>query len=150
MIRAIEGPLIVQPRSWTLVFNREASSRWFGALVPGRYKHVRAYAYVPFLHVWVFYDPDFRGTDIIVAADGEPAKRLIASWTVKADLMMMRVTDARARPRIGFWCVPMIKSLIGLRSSALRPDGLWADCLANGGEPFESPDGCTGIQATSS
>lgn len=152
--------MIVQPEIWTLVFNREAKTRWASWLAMGRYKHVRAYAYVPFLHVWVFFDPHIAGTDIVIAADGEPAQRLIGSWIVDADLLRMRRRppgrefcwpgvwcDERAKfPVLGF-CVPAIKRLLGLRYVALRPDALYRLCLRNGGEPFGAIDGRAEIPA---
>lgn len=135
MIRAIEGPLAVSPESWTLVFDRAASSRWLGFLAFGRLKHVRAFAYVPFLHVWVFYDPHFWGTEIVIAADGEAANRMIGKWITNADLLRMPRSSS-GLPRFGFWCVPMIKSLIGFRSWALRPDALYRACVRSGATPF--------------
>lgn len=132
------GPLIVQPEYWTLVFNRKSATRWAGWLAMGRYKHVRAYAYVPFLHVWVFYDVRLGGTDIIVAADGEPANALISSWIQDADLIRMkRQAGSPSRPPIALFCVGAIKRLIGLRSGALRADKLFQHCLLNGGVLFQ-------------
>lgn len=141
MITAIPGPLVVEPDVWVLVFNRVASKRWTSWIALGKYKHVRAYAYVPFLHVWVFYDPRFRGTSITIAADGAQ-HALIREWITDADLMRMlrRTHETRRFPVFG-WCVPAIKRLIGLRCSALRPDSLWRSCLRNGGFPFEDHNG---------
>lgn len=148
MITAVPGPLIVQPEYWTLVFNRKSATRWAGWLALGRYKHVRAYAYVPFLHVWVFYDVRLGGTDIIVAADGEPANALISSWIQDADLVRMRRRPPSRRvPVLGF-CVPAIKRLLGIPCGALRVDALRAWCLANGGEPFEGANGRAEVPAS--
>lgn len=142
MIEVATGPLVIQPETWTLVFSREAATWWTGILALGRYKHVRAYAYVPFLHVWIFYDVHLRGTDIVIAADGEPANRMISTWIRNADLVVMRrrAVDHRSIPAFGF-CVPAIKRLLGLRCVSLRPDALYRHCLANGGQPFEGMDG---------
>lgn len=145
MIEAIPGPLIVQPEIWTLVFDRKASTWWASWLAFGRYKHVRAYAYVPFLHVWVFFDPHLSGTEIIIAADGAPAQALMQTWIVSADLIRVRRAACRRRPAMLGFCVPAIKRLLGLNCRALRPDSLWRHCLANGGEPFEAAHGCPEI-----
>lgn len=149
MIDVITGPLVVQPQVWTLVFSRVAFTRWAGWLAFGRYKHVRAYAYVPFLHVWIFYDVHLRGTDLFLAADGAPAQDVIRVWTRDADLISMRSVSRETikTPFLGF-CVPAMKSLLGIRSSALRPDTLYRHCLANGGVPFETANGCAAIPAT--
>lgn len=148
MLRAIEGPLIVRPESWTLVFNREAATWWVGWLAFGRYKHVRAYAYVPFLHVWVFIDTHLGGSDVIVTADGEPAQRQIAAWIVNADLIRMRRhLPARRYLTPPFYCVGAVKRLLGLNCGALRPDALYRYCLAHGAEPFEVADGRPAVSA---
>ncbi len=141
MIRAIEGPLIVEPETWTLAFDREASSWWAAALALGHYKHVRAFAYVPFLHVWLFYDVHLGGTNLIVAADGEPAQRMIASWIVTSDLLRMRRRELTAALPVAGWCAPAIARLLGLQCVALRPDALYRYCLQNGGVPFEAGNG---------
>lgn len=143
MITLVPGPLVVQPTVWTLVFARESDRWWTSWMALGRYKHVRAYAYVPFLHVWVFYDVGFHGTSIVLAADGEPANAMIARWIQGADTVRMRRVDffdqkggrrSYRIPLFGF-CVPAIKHLLGLRCVALRPDALYRFCIENGGEP---------------
>lgn len=147
MIELATGPLIVQPDVWTVVFSRVASSPWLGFLAPGRYKHVRAYAYVPYLHVWVFVDPHIRGTDLLLAADGAPAQRVIAEWIPDADLLSVRrVTRETVRPVLFGHCVPVVRRIVGVPGSALLPCGFFADCLRNGGQPFETLHGRAAIQ----
>lgn len=143
MIGVVAGPLIVEPDTWVLVFDRVASSRWTSWLALGKYKHVRAYAYVRFLHVWVFFDVDMGRTYIFHAADGEPARQVIEHWiSPGADLMRFKrlPTKTRGPPILGF-CVPAVKRLIGLQCVALRPDALYRQCLRHGGVPFEAGDG---------
>lgn len=137
MIQIDRGPLISHPTKWVLVFDEKAATHWVMRLVPGRYKHVRAYGYVPFLHVWLFVDANFSGIEIMVAADGEPANALAASWAAGCDLVVMPRRSHERRSlslAASGWCVPVIKRLIGLNSGALRPDALFADCLQNGGQ----------------
>jgi hypothetical protein len=145
MITAVTGPLIVEPRLWTLVFDREAASWWASLIAFGRHKHVRAYAYVPFLHVWVFFDPAFSGTRIILANNSE-AERMIASWSVNADLVAVTVSRETIGPAILGFCVPQIKRLLGIRCRALRCDALYRHCLANGGQPLEAFYGSPAVQ----
>jgi hypothetical protein len=136
---AVTGPLISQPVNWMLVFDREASCWWASAMALGRFKHVRAFGYVPFLHVWVFFDPHLAGTEVVIAADGEPAQALIQRWIVNADVIRMPARrDGRRRMAVLGFCVPTIKRLMGLRCGALRPDGLHRYCLRNGGERFDA------------
>lgn len=147
MMTVCEGPLIVAPEIWTVVFNREAATWWASGMALGRYKHVRAYAYVPFLHVWVFYDVRLRGTEITIAADGAPADHMIASWIVAADLLRVhrRPHAACTVPVLGF-CVPAMRRLLGVPGSALRPDAFWRECLRHGAEPFEAVHGYPAVQ----
>lgn len=137
MIQAIHGPLISQPSHWVLCFDPVAATRWLARLTPGRFKHVRAFGYVPFLHVWIFLDPAIRGLDIWIAAEGEPADLMAAQWTRGCDVVIMPrgpAANCSIITAASGWCVPVIKRLIGLRSGALRPDALFADCLRNGGK----------------
>lgn len=140
MIHAIHGPLVYRPEQWVVVFEpAQPGHRWLN-LVPGRYKHVRLYGYVPFLHVWLFVDPYLAGIEIHVAAHGAPADELADAWTRGCDIVVMprREHMNRSVAAAGFgWCVPVVKRLIGLNSGALRPDSLFADCIANGGKRYE-------------
>lgn len=147
VIRAVEGPLISQPVVWNLVFERKTIS-WWSHLAMGRYKHVRAYGYVPFLHVWQFVDIGLRGFDVFIAADGPPANAVIAHWIADADVLTIapRRDGRRCLPLLGF-CVPAMKRLIGLRCGALRPDAFFAECLRNGAQPFEAIDGSAEVSA---
>jgi hypothetical protein len=139
---------VVAPETWILVFNRECSKSWLGRLVPGRYKHVRAYTWLPWVKAWLFYDVHLTGTTVAVVPDGDGAKIALWQFTHRADLMRIKVQGRKRAPLLG-WCVPAMKHLIGLRSGALRPDALWADCLAAGGEPsFEGCDGRAKVPAT--
>jgi len=41
--------------------------------------------------------------------------------------------DRRFWLRLGFWCVPAMAHLVGCRTQALRPDGLYRAMLRQGG-----------------
>lgn len=149
MIIPIAGPLVSAPVVWNLVFERRITS-WWSYLAFGRHKHVRAYGYVPFLHVWLFVDVGLRGMEVFAAGDGAPANAVIAAWIEDADVVAMNVSrdNVRRLPLAGF-CVPAMKRLVGLRCGALRPSALYSHCLRNGGIPFEAADGCSAVQAAS-
>lgn len=135
-----------QPQTWTLVFKRRSSSRFRSFIAFGRYKHVCAYGYVPYLHVWVFFDPHWEGNQIFIASDGKMAEKMIESWIVDADLILMpqqRFIRVWMPPILG-WCVPSIRRLIGLPGSALRVDTLFRTCLEHGGRRFEIEHGRDG------
>jgi hypothetical protein len=141
MIQAIHGPLISQPQTWVLAFDPKAD-HWIARWTPGRYKHVRAYGYVPFLHVWLFVDANLKGIGIWVAAEGEAATAMAGEWARGCAIVLMPQRPPESGSVLvasSGWCVPFVKRLIGLRSGALRPDALFADCLRNGGTLYDQP-----------
>ena len=130
----------IEPPRWILVFSRKSKVWWVRLLVRGKYKHVTAFAYVPGLDIYLFYDVACDRTGIVVAPNNQETIRgYLAQFTADADLMAAPVMKATPRPKLrlfGFWCAMSIKHLIGLRSSALLPTALWRDCLRAGGEPL--------------
>lgn len=121
------------PPRWFVVFDPVAANPWVQRLVPGRFKHVRACAFVPVLRLWLFYDVALANTLVLALPDGEEAERYIATFTAGCEQIAM-VPRRYGRPRLlPFTCVSAVKHLIGLNSGALRPDALYRDCLAAGG-----------------
>jgi len=125
----VELPVAVEPEEWTVVFHREASSRWFALIALGRFKHVSAFAYLPGLHGWVIHDWQHSGLRVAVLPHSDETCRLIASMFGGPSTEWVKV---RRRPgpsslsgfRLGS-CVGAVKHLLGLRSLVLRPDGLY-------------------------
>jgi hypothetical protein len=132
MLRLV--PTIVEPEAWFLAFHTTSAHRWIGWLACGRYKHVSAFAFVPSLRVWVLYDVRLTGTVVALLPDGDAALTRLAEHTWDADVLQMRRSSYNSnyilRP---FYCVSAIRHLIGLRGYVARPDGLWRQCLTNGG-----------------
>lgn len=123
-----------EPRHWVLCFVRSSPVRWARWLSFGRYKHVRAFGYVKEADAWIFYDVGFPKTHVYIACD-DAAKRMREVFCDDADMLGMPSMPGNGGGfRFGMWCVPAIKHLVGLQSSALRPNALWRDCIANGGE----------------
>lgn len=132
MIRLL--PAAVEPEVWQIAFQREAANRW-AKLIPGKYKHVFAYAYFPGLDRWIIYDICFERTRFIMLPDGEATYRTIAVITENCDVLRMRRLPARKfQLRSGFFCTTAIKHLLGLRGGALRCDSLFRLCGRNGAE----------------
>jgi hypothetical protein len=133
MIRLVNAGAGGQPTRWVLAFRRTADSRLVRWLACGRYKHVSAFAYVAEVDHWVFLDWRLAALDVIVAR-GTAAEHYMHHYTRDADLLGMQPRQTGRGFRCGLWCVPAIKHLIGIRGSALRPDGLWRDCIRQGAE----------------
>lgn len=125
-----------EPAVWTLSFQRTTHLPWLNRL-PMRFRHVAACHYLAGLDAWLFYDVRMHYTRVVVLR-GDAAN---AEWQEFArDAVLLTIStrrDQNPSGRVGFWCVPAIKHLIGLRSSALLPSGLLRDCLAAGGLPLE-------------
>jgi len=139
-----DPPKIGAPLVWIIVFCRHSSTWWIEAL-PGTYKHVRAYAFVPPLSSWLFYDVSLSGTVIYTAPDGAAAEAYIGEFTRDADLVGFRPVPGTKRLRIRpFTCVSAIAHLVGVRSGALRPDRLYRDLVAAGGTPLGQQRPATG------
>lgn len=123
-----------QPWKWLVIFHRECGTFWVNRLVPGRYKHVSAVGWSARTGVWVFYDPAIDKTSILTAHDDEEGLTILAKWIEGATVVQMPLGGGSVwRWRFGFWCVPAIAHLIGIRSGAVRPSRLLLDCLAQGG-----------------
>lgn len=131
-----------EPDVWSVVFNREAASGW-ARFVPGRYKHVRAYAFVPATRTWLFYDVHFSGVNLFAVPDGPDARAAIYSFIGPegvSDIVAMRRLPARRRRLFPWsnWCTSSLRHLLNLPGGALRPDRFYRECLENGGTPFEA------------
>lgn len=133
-----------EPERWNVVFNREARRGW-GSLVPGRYKHVRAYAFLPALQLWLFYDVKFSGTSLFVIPHGAEAMEAIYSFIgppgVSDIVSMPRLPQRKRLFPSGVLCTAALRHLLNLPGGALLPDSFYRDCLAHGGQPFEADDG---------
>lgn len=137
MIRLL--PAEIEPSVWYLAFHRRAARRWIKWLACGRYAHVSAFCFVRELECWLLYDVTLTGTRIVLMPACREADRRLAEHVDDADLLTMPVQPRAVRWSFlaSFYCVPAIKHLIGLSSGALRPQGLYRDCLANGGKPVD-------------
>lgn len=133
MIKLLHTDAVARPRRWLLCFKHKSDSRIVSLLACGRYKHVLAFGYVEEFDAWLFFDLRFRHLDIQIAR-GEGARQLMAAYIDDATLVGIPARATGGTLALGFWCVPAIAKLIGLNSGALRPDALFRDCLAQGGE----------------
>ncbi len=137
--------------NWLIAFFPETENRWVRMLVPGRYKHVAAFAYAADCRTWVWYEWGWNVAKIRVLPDDENARMLISAWTAGATVVRMDVLrHERASFRVGMWCVPAVKHLVGLRSGALLPDALLRDCVKAGAEVIIENGENVGVAAESS
>lgn len=123
-----------EPARWTIVFHRKAANRFFSIIAFGEFKHVSAFAWIPDLRIWLTFDAGFRRTKIVALPDTDESKALICGLIAGNAIVTMPVRDdALPLMRLGLFCTTAVKHLIGLNSSALRPDALFRHCIAQGG-----------------
>lgn len=126
---------MIEPDEWFLCFLGTERHHWFDRFTKKGFRHVCAFAYLPLTGCWVFYDVNIFRT-VISVSGGEDADRRIGGLARLGKILRVKPgAGGRWWSRLGFWCVPAMKHLIGSRSSALTPYGLYRDLLEQGSEP---------------
>jgi hypothetical protein len=137
---------LIEP-AWTLLFSKKRGRWWVRLLACGRYHHVKAIAWLPAVRAWLFYDVKFNGTRLLLACEDDTATHpFVLKYLADCDLVAMPrlPIPRRIAPHAGFWCTLAIKHLVGIRTSTMRPDRLWRDCVTAGGKPYE-PGEASGV-----
>jgi len=128
-----------EPRQWFVCFSHKAATPWLDRLPIGKYKHVRAFGCVGEINTWVFFDPGLDRTAINLAR-GSVVDALMAEFIHDAAVILVPAQERKSlRPRVFGWCVPAVANLLGLESSALRPDAFYRDCLRHEGAVLQPP-----------
>ncbi|MBX5001878.1 hypothetical protein HJB72_28560 [Rhizobium lentis] len=125
-----------EPTDWYVVFDPSSTRRWIRWLAWGRFKHVACFGFIPRAQTWAFFDLHLDRSRIFVVGDHE-ADKLIGHYSTGKTVVRMAKPLGRELDInlcVGGWCVPAVAHIIGLRTSALRPDALFRQCIANGGE----------------
>ena len=123
-------PDAIVPSYWNVVFHPSLTR--LNRLVLGRFQHVSAFTYIPGTGAWLLYDCQWGGVRLALI----PRINVLVAYTrgcavVKFDRRYERFALAS---RLGYYCVPAIKQLLGLSCVAATPDGLYRHLIANGGE----------------
>ena len=126
--------------SWYIGFTARPRKHWFDVFTSKNFRHVLALSYDPACEVWLYYDVGLNGTYIDSFPKGSP---VIAALIAEVPRWLKTNVRQTLYPR-GLWrfyCVPAIKSLVGLKSCALTPKGLYRDLVKAGAIPaFETRD----------
>lgn len=130
---------------WYIGFTGDYEGRgrhWYDIFTKPGFRHVLALGYDPDLSAYVLYDPTHAGTTItILSADDRAVDLLILH--VKETGCWLKVNPGGNRFLFGQWrfyCVPAIKHLVGLKSCALSPHGLYRDLVKAGAVPAFSSE----------
>lgn len=131
-----------EPKEWFIVFHDHSPTWWIKWLACGRFKHVSIFGKVDRSASWIFYDFHLNKAHIMVVGDWEADAALgffaDQGTVVRFPRMFGDAKGFAMRP--GWWCVPAVAHILGIKSCALRPDALFRQCLAKGGE-IVGPEG---------
>lgn len=130
---------MVTPHEW-LVFFSEGRGGWWDVFLRKGFRHVCAVTLVWDLRAWVIYDPRRERTELVLIPEGpeahEELSKLLASATA---VLRMKPQAERGMGVPLFGCVAAVKGLLGIRSRALGPYGLYRHLLDRGAEIVEVP-----------
>jgi hypothetical protein len=136
-MNVIELPDAIEPTTWNVVFHTVAPNPLYGFLAFGHFKHVSAFAYVPGLRAWLLYDAELNGTRLRLLPHGERGIKQLMAYSAGCVILTMEkaypVDPLPLGGRLGFYCVPAIRHLLGVRCRCLRPDALFKAMLRSGG-----------------
>ena len=125
-----ELPDAIEPTYWNVVFHPSVTR--LNRVLLGRFGHVSAFTYIPGFRAWILYDCQWGGTRIGFCSGIGPLIVYSAGCAIiKFDRRYERVALSS---RLGFYCVPAIKQLLGLSCVAATPDGLYRHLIRHGGE----------------
>lgn len=125
---------------WYVGFQGDYEGReraWHDIFTCPRFRHVFAMGYDPELHVYVVYEPSVYGTQIEVLAADERAVDILILHIAQTGCWL-KVDPRQGRFLLGLWrfyCVPAVKHLLGVRSCALSPKGLYRHLVKQGAQP---------------
>lgn len=124
----------IQPDEWFLCFHTKAAGRFMSLLAMGKFKHVSAFGYYPRHRRWLIYSVNLTGVDLAMYNDSTDLAYIVA-YTRDAVCVRFAARSGRRKlhSRLGFYCVPAIKNLIGLSCLAVTPGGLYRAVIRNGG-----------------
>lgn len=129
-----------EPNEWFIAFHRECNSRILSFLSFGEFKHVSAFGYCPGLKVWLVYDVTWPRTWLRVLAHDAGGAAALAEWAKNCEIVKLAPQGhtPRLRARVGFFCVPAIINLLGLRCVAVTPGQLYRHILRLGGQSISA------------
>lgn len=129
------------PRLWLVFFSDGEGTAWWSRLLRPGFRHVEAAAWFAEQERWVWINPTWRGTAVTLYREREFDARLGHLVTQAAAVLRARSRFARGTTPAAWHCVGAIKALLGLKSCALTPYGLFRHLLDDGAEPVEVPGG---------
>lgn len=133
------------PRLWLIFFGDADRAWWWTRLFRPGFRHVSAAAWFADTERWVYFNPTGPGTVIQVATDAEFGPRFQQLVQDSTAILRMPSRHSRGMCPAAFFCVGAIKALLGVKSRALTPFGLFRHLVAEGAEIVERPEDDLGL-----
>jgi hypothetical protein len=126
-------------RLWQVFFSEGHGPGFWRLFTRRGFRHVAAAAYFADQGCWVFVEP-CRHRMVISVRRPDEAGPLFAALVHNATVILrVRGREQRRHVPAMFSCVGAIQALLGIRTRALRPHGLYRHLLAQGAEIVEPP-----------
>jgi hypothetical protein len=125
-------PDAIEPDYWNVVFH--PSQGRTARILLGRFQHVSAFTYVPGFRAWLCYDVQWSGMRLAMFSM-PAALTVFVHYTKNCAIIKFdrNYGQLGLMSRLGFYCVPAIKQLLGLSCVAVTPDGLYRHLIKHGG-----------------
>lgn len=124
-------------RLWLIFFcDTPRRAWWANALRPG-FRHIAAVSWSAAEERWVYFDPALHGTSIRVVTQDQAGPMFDRMLARSAAVVRIASRHERGNAPAICFCVGQIKALLGIRSWALTPYGLYLDLKARGAKPVE-------------
>ncbi|TXH12884.1 MAG: hypothetical protein E6R03_12155 [Hyphomicrobiaceae bacterium] len=116
---------------FTGVKRREHMIDWISPLA---FQHCFAFFYDPSAERWMLYEVNRGGAGILALKGDEFDRWLTFMRWQGGRVLRIDTPPPRNRPpfQLGMWCVVAVRHMVGIRSRAIRPIGLWRDLLKAG------------------
>lgn len=127
-------PAEIPRRMWFVIFSEGESLPWWSWFFRRGFRHVRAAAFYADAERWVYVNPGWRGT-VLHVWRSEQFDYPLGDMLVKgARIVRYEAGFDRGFTPATFHCVGAIKALLGLRTAAVTPYGLYRALLRAGAD----------------
>lgn len=134
-----EAGKINTARLWLVLFCEPRDPAWWARIFRPGFRHVYAVSWYADQERWVEFNPSRYGT-VIRIWNNEQFPGVLAQM-LEETTVVLRVASRRDRMHTApfAYCVAAMKALLGVRSWALTPHGLYRDLIARGAETVHAP-----------
>jgi hypothetical protein len=126
-------------RLWLIFFASPRGVSWWCRVLRPGWRHCYAACWYASEERWVVFNPTRCGIVIRLYGRDEFGAPLAAFLDESVAVLRVASRYERGTPPAMPWCVGQVKALLGIRSWAMTPFGLYRDLRARGAEVVEPP-----------